>query len=339
MYRLLLTGCALTMASAALAQPAPHENLLAAKDRIEWEAGGLYQGKLSDGTAFQIELAYPEPARLHEDARDVLANSYWYPRHFKGEVMALTPAQGAPGTLVLERLPDQENAKRPLERFTLRLSADRSTAQGEWLWLEKNKRLTVTLQRVLRYQGVSVARAVTYDDGETDTFVFASAFPVLGKAAADAWVREQAALCGSDKTCRNTVTVRWHSRGQVSLKAEFWGYNWHAAHGSFATLMRHYVARGNALAPAELNHFVLPDVSCRRRISQQLIARLKKQGLDWPDEGGLDGKTPPRFLPLATGIAFHWDPYEVGPWAAGTPGVMLTRAELGNCARNLPLPD
>lgn len=339
MYRIASMSLALALATPALAQQAPHANLLQASDRVEWEAGGLYQGKLSDGTAFQIEVAYPEPAKLHEDARNIMDNGVWYPRHFKGEVMTLHRAKAAPGTLVLERLPDEANAKRPLERFTLRLSPDRSSAQGEWLWLEKNKRLTLTLQRIVRYQAVAVARPVAYEDGEKDTFVFSSVFPQLGQANANRWVREQAQLCDSDKTCRNSVKVRWHSRGQLSLKAEFWGYNWHAAHGSFASTMQHYVPQGAALAPATLNHFVVLDASCRKRISQQLINRLKQQGLGWPEEAGLDGESPPSFLPLASGIAFSWDPYQVGPWAAGSPSVMLSRAQLGNCTRNLPVPD
>lgn len=341
MFRTTVACCTLAAAPFVLAQEAPPENMLRAKDRIEWEAGGLYQGKLSDGTRFTIEIAYPEPGRLHEDGHGIMESSYWYPRHFKGEVMALRRVQSPAGTVVLERLPDdayEGDNVRPLERFTLRLSADRTAGEGEWLWLEKNKRLTLTLARVLRYEGVAVARPVVFDEEENErgTFVYAGVYPVLGNALADGWAREHAAMCDSDKTCRNAVKVRWHSRGQVSLKAEVWGYNWRAAHGSYGTAMQHFVAQNGKLAPAKLEHFVLPEPSCRSRISQQLIARLKKQGLDWPQEGGLDGETPPRFLPVFGGIAFHWDPYEVGPWAAGSPSVMLSKADLGKCVRNLP---
>jgi hypothetical protein len=42
---------------------------------------------------------------------------------------------------------------------------------------------------------------------------------------------------------------------------------------------------------------------------------------------------------LASGIAFSFDPYEVGPYAQGAPSVFLTRAQLGSCLRSLPAAD
>jgi hypothetical protein len=42
--------------------------------------------------------------------------------------------------------------------------------------------------------------------------------------------------------------------------------------------------------------------------------------------------------PTATpaGIAFSFDPYQVGPYAEGAPTVFLPRAELGGCVKSLP---
>ena len=67
-------------------------DFLTHKDRLEWVAGGFYEGRFADGTPFQMNLAYPTPKKINRKTgeRYALDTSYWYPRRFAGETLNLT---------------------------------------------------------------------------------------------------------------------------------------------------------------------------------------------------------------------------------------------------------
>jgi hypothetical protein len=92
----LLSGVA---CHAALAQST--EGFLAAPDRIEWTAGGLYDGRFEDGTPFQIELPYPRPAGLPAEAREAFRPSYRMPLDYTGIPVELALAERTGNTLHL----------------------------------------------------------------------------------------------------------------------------------------------------------------------------------------------------------------------------------------------
>ena len=78
-----MRACLAGLVMLLLAQgAAAQNNYLKSGKRIEWDAGGLYEGRLADGTPFQIDLAYPRPRAAPERAQ-TLWNRYWYPRHLR----------------------------------------------------------------------------------------------------------------------------------------------------------------------------------------------------------------------------------------------------------------
>jgi hypothetical protein len=342
--RQILTGIVLCLAfSSVLGENlGPSEDFLKAPDRIEWDAGGLYNGRFEDGTRFQIQLAYPRPASVSKVALP-FAESYWYPKHYTGTVLTLREVERTNDTLRLAVQPDL-NAPAD-ESFTIALAPDRLSGSGSWTSSKLHKQMAFSLQRAVAYDYVVVERPAPPEarSGDPDrSFVFAASFPVLGDADADAWVRKQAGTCGGDLECLNAVQVRWASRSLLSLDASVWEYNDMAPHGNVTSITRQYGVENGQLAPLELDAFVDTGPACVSRMTAAIVAQLHAQQLEWPDKWAENApllKKWVRFTPTASGIAFHFDPYEVGPYAQGAPSVFLTRAQLGSCLRNLPASD
>lgn len=328
--------CVIAVMFALVACRAPAENLLQARERIEWDAGGLYEGRFTDGTPFQLELAYPEPDGLEERGQDVMPSAYWYPRHFTGPVLALSARHDAGSTIHLT--PSQETGPQARERFAITLDADKLGGKGHWTSDPLGMRLAFSLKRLVLYRAVALTRPSpeARAEGSDRQFSFTALFPVLHDRAVDDWVRTIVAVCKDDLECSNMVLVRWHSSALISLQASSWTYSQGAAHGHSRSTMRHYALGGGAPVHTRLGNFVAASTACRNKVSAALVARLQAQGLSWPEQGALDELREPKFTPTASGIVFHWDPYEVGSYAQGAPSVFLTRAELGNCVRNLP---
>lgn len=95
-----IAGSALIALAALLLAPmarAGQENLPTAPDRIEWDAGGLYDGRFDDGSAFQIELAYPRPAQAGAHVQAAW-NGYRYPARTSGAPILLSAAPVAAGS-------------------------------------------------------------------------------------------------------------------------------------------------------------------------------------------------------------------------------------------------
>jgi hypothetical protein len=330
-----ITGTLFALA-ACWAAAAQSENLLEARDRIEWDAGGLYEGRFPDGTPFQIELAYPAPGGLDERAKDVMQSAYWYPRHFTGPVLGLSARRDAGGAIHLA--PSLDGGPQAQERFTINLGANRLRGTGTWTSGRPGKPLAFSLKRLVLYRAIAVTRPspAARAEGSDQLFSFTALFPVLHDSAVNAWARGLLADCRADLQCANKVVVRWHSPALMSLQASTWTYSQGAAHGQYRSVMRHYALGDGAPVHTRFTGFVAASTACRDKVSTALVAKLRAQGLSWPEQGVLDDMQDPRFTPTPTGIAFGWDPYEVGSYSQGAPGVFLTRAELGDCVSNLP---
>lgn len=325
-----LLGALMAMSAPhALAQD--HGDLLQARERIEWDAGGLYEGHLADGTPFQIELAYQAPDRLPEGAADIMGNGYRYPRIDTGKTLPLAAVKGPEGSLVLAPLLD--SGAQGEERMTIALAADKLAGKGSWNG-GAGKQQTFTLKRLVLYRGIAVTRPSR--EGSDRPFLFAAVFPIVKDHGANKWVREMAGRCDADLECSNKVAIRWYSTGQLSLDASRWTYALGAAHGQTRSEMRHYAKKGGETIHNRFTAYVAPSLECRQKVSALLVARLTAQEMSWPEQGALDDFEEPKFIPTPAGIEFHWDPYEVGSYAQGMPSVFLTRDELGECATNLP---
>jgi hypothetical protein len=324
----------LALACPAMAQD--HGDLLQAAERIEWEAGGLYEGRLPDGTPFQVALAYPAPEGLPGNAGKIMDSTYWFPRDYTGKARSLAALEAAPDRLELAPLLDS-GVQGP-ERFAVDLDADRSGGKGSWRQAEDEEARSFSLKRIVTYRAVALTRPSpqAQAEGSDQPFVFSAVFPVFGDEALDAWVREMAGRCDADTECTNKVLVRWHSKGQLSLDASAWTFGYGAAHGNYSSSMRHYALGGGKPVHTRFTGFVDAGTACREKVSATLVGKLAAQGLSWAEQGALDVFKEPKFIPTPAGIEFHWDPYEVGSYAQGSPSVFLTRDELESCARNLP---
>lgn len=317
------------MALAAVLPVAADEpaSLLATHGRIEWDAGGLHAATLPDGTRLRFALAYPEPAGVPLEGKKVMENLHWNPRTYAGQALPFTPD----------------------EQLAVDFDGDRVAGKAAWTPPQSGKRLAVTLERLVLYRAVAFTRpapALRADpqadpqaEGSDRQFVFSALYPVFRDPAVNAWVRDAAGHCSADLSCTNRVTVRWQSAGQLSLEAASWSYSDGAAHENYRSRMRHYATHGDDAVHTRFTAYVTPSDACRTAVSGLLVAKLKDQGASWADEGALDDLREPKFIPLAGGIEFHWDPYEVGSFGQGMPSVFLARAELGDCATGLPQPD
>lgn len=312
------------------------KDLLQAHDRIEWDAGGLYEGRFADGTPVHIELAYPEPEGLQEDGQAIMANAYWYPRHYVGKVRALSIKEQHEGSLNLAPLLD--SGALSAEQFAITLGPDKLDGKGSWSSENADKQQPFSLKRLVLYRAVTLTRPSpqAQAEGSERQFTFSALYPVLQDAGVNEWVRARAGACDTAIDCSNKVTLRWYSKTLMSLEAFIFEYNLGAAHGNYASTMRHYALGGEAPVHTRFTAFVAPSSECRDKVSTALVAKLRAQGLSWPEEGALDVLREPDFTPTPAGIVFQWNPYHVGSYAQGAPRVFLSRAELGSCVSNLP---
>jgi hypothetical protein len=321
---------------------APVEDFLKAPDRIEWHAGGLYDGRFEDGTRFQIQLAYQRPSSVPKDALP-FTEHYWYPKRFTGRVLVLRRVEGSGKPVQLLVQPDSRVPAD--ESFTIALAPDMLSGSGTWTAAKLKKQMAFTLQRAIAYDYVVVHRPAPPEAREGNPerrFTFAAWFPVLGDADADAWVREQAGSCSGDLECMNQIEVRWKSKSLLSLSASVWEYNYMTPHGNVGSTTRQYSVNQGRLVPAGLDAFVDTGQACVSKVTAAIVAQLHAQQLPWADEWEKHAPLTQKWLkftPTASGIAFSFDPYEVGPYVQGAPSVFLTRAQLGSCLRSLPAAD
>jgi hypothetical protein len=340
--RKALTGALLCLAfGSALGEVlAPGEDFLKAPDRIEWQAGGLYDGRFEDGTRFQMQLAYPRPGTVPARVTP-FAESYWYPQYLTGRIFMLKSAEGT-GNAVRLVMP-RDGRKQAEESFSIALAPDLLSGSGTWTNSRLRKQMQFSLQRAVVYHAVVVQRPAPPEARERDParrFIFAAWFPVLGDANADAWIRAQAGQCEADLECANRVDVSWKSRSLLSLTAGVWGYNYMAAHGYGYSSTRQYRIDSAGLTPLGLDAFVDTGPACATKlvaaIATELRARKFSEVDAWVKSAPLGPGKWPKFTPTPNGIVFQFDMVEVGSYMQGSPSVFLTYAQLGKCLRSLP---
>jgi hypothetical protein len=318
------------------------EDFLDAPDRVQWEAGGLYDGRFDDGTPFQIELAYPLPEGLPARLRQRFAQAVWYPRDYTGTPSRLLPAGGA-GMAMRLAVANADGVAGD-ETYTVTLSPDRASGRGVLTRPGAAGQRGFTLQRSVPYAGIAVARPASAELASFSTyyrergFAFSAFFPLLGDAEADGWIRQQAGYCRDEGECANTVRVSWRSPSLVSLTATAWGDSG-GAHGDGYSTTRQYRIQDGAMTPLGLDAFLDLGASCRALVSAATLAGLRAQGMSWPEKAGLDARGAAKFTPTPDGIAFHYDAYEAGSYAQGAPTVFVPRAAMAGCVKYLPAAD
>jgi hypothetical protein len=333
-----MCGVAMVLGLGAARAQAPlqQEDFLTARERIEWEAGGLYEGRFDDGAVFQIELAYPRPAGVSQRDGEFF-QSVWNPRHYDGQPtrLSMDEAARAGAPMRLKVLDEQDAARGAV--YTVTLAADRASGRGVSSAPDGSQR-AFTLRRNLSYTGIVVKRPAPpeladHGDYREHGFVFSTFFPVLGDPDADAWIRERAGICRDIGECQDQVHVRWRSPSLVSLDALAWGDSG-GAHGLGRSVTRQYRIEGGRMTALGLDDFVDPGPACRAALSAAIVGKLKAKGMSAADQ--VDARNPGKFTPTPEGIAFHFDSYEAGSYAQGAPTVFVPRAQMGGCVKYLP---
>jgi hypothetical protein len=324
-------------AHAAYADVPLAEDFMAAPDRIEWNAGALYDGRFEDGAALEIEVAYPAPAGVSKRDADNFVQTVWEPRHYQGVPSNLFAVDTAGSNMRLKVL-DERSAENG-SIYTITLAPDRASGRGT-VTAPGGKPRSFTLRRSVPYTGVVVTRPAPPDLADNpyykqNGFVFSAFFPTLGDPDADAWIRQRAGICRDEGDCTNNVRIRWHSRSLVSLMATVWGDSG-GAHGDGQFETRQYRVDGRTMTPLGLDAFIDLGDTCRAKISAYLVAGLRAKAMPKAERGGLDGRGTVPFTPTSGGVAFHFNLYEVGGYADGTPTVFVPRAQMGTCVKYLP---
>ncbi|TFW32226.1 RsiV family protein [Massilia horti] len=324
-------------AYAAYADVPRKEDFMAARDRIEWNAGALYDGRFEDGVAFEIELAYPAPAGVSKRDADGFVQTVWEPRHYQGEPSGLFAVNAGDATMRLKVL-DEHSAENGAI-YTITLAPDRATGRGT-LTVPAGKPRSFTLRRSVPYTGIVVTRPAPPDLVDNSYykqkgFVFSTFFPTLGDPAADAWIRGRAGICRDEGECSNNVRIQWRSPSLVSLTSMVWGDSG-GAHGDGYFETRQYRLDGRTMTPLGLDAFIDLGDDCRATISAYMVAKLRAKAMPQADKGTLDGRDAAPFTPTSNGIAFHFNLYELGGYAYGAPTVFVPRAQMGACVKYLP---
>lgn len=124
----------------------------------------------------------------------------------------------------------------------------------------------------------------------------------------------------------------WNTPRLVSVVISRYDYSGGAHPNHGVEVMNFGLVKGKA-TQLKLADFFAPGFNGANHVSRLAIAKLKKvQGADWVQSGELkklDNKMVERFTPSTTGLTWHFNPYDVGPYAAGDFEVKLTLNELG----------
>jgi hypothetical protein len=85
--------------------------------------------------------------------------------------------------------------------------------------------------------------------------------------------------------------------------------------------------------PLTLGHFFRPGSNYQKRVSDVVIAKLKKYpNADWVQDGTVKALTGQQFNAFGVerdGLRYYFDPYEMGSYASGPFQIKLTLADLG----------
>ncbi|HEY0072532.1 MAG TPA: DUF3298 domain-containing protein [Abditibacteriaceae bacterium] len=104
------------------------------------------------------------------------------------------------------------------------------------------------------------------------------------------------------------------------------------AHGMNWTLCFNFGKANGRARRLTLGDFFKNDKEYQKRVSQVAIQKLRQKGAAWVIDGTVKSLTVEqlnRFTVHKDGLRFYFDPYEMGPYAAGSYDVKLTLKELG----------
>lgn len=128
------------------------------------------------------------------------------------------------------------------------------------------------------------------------------------------------------------MSPEWNTPRLVSIVISRYDYSGGAHPNHGVEVMNFGLVRGRA-RQLKLADFFTSGFNSSSHVSKLVVAKLKKvQGADWVQSGELkklDNKMLERFTPSATGLTWHFNPYDVGPYAAGDFEVKLILNELG----------
>ena len=145
------------------------------------------------------------------------------------------------------------------------------------------------------------------------------AFKDLGKPFA-AWEHEV------------SMHAYYQTPGLLTIGISTYDYSGGAHPNHWIEFMTFGAAAGKSRQLA-LKDFFLPGFDYATHVSSLVIKKLKaEEGADWVKNGEvrkMDAKMLQRFTPDKGGMVWFFNPYEVGPYAAGDFEVKLTLKELG----------
>lgn len=317
-----------------------YTNYLMDPNKIEWDAGGFYEGSFEDGTPFQMDLPYPIPESINrkESQPHTLSPSYWYPKNFSGKTIQLRIRSFSQNFVELVAETEDKNGNFvDAEVFKGTLSPDRITMYGVWKQTNKNRQLKFSMKRVYPYHGVDVthSRNTTIDDDNPSRpFVFSVIFPIIGNQHADSWIRDLMSTCEHDLECTNQVTIAFHANTSLSLHGWAWGYSNRMAHGNGSSAYKHFKIIDTSLSPAELNHFISVSPNCLHTVSKNIVSLLEEK-VDRPENGTIEDWKHIKFLPTPVGIQFDFDPYELGGYLSAAT-VFVKKKDIEQCVKYLP---
>lgn len=317
--------------------PAVHD-CLADPRRIEWIAGGYYEGRFDDGTPIEANLPAAAPPPV--DRPVAVPAAYWFPRTFEGTPNALRVAAprapAAPGEFVLES-PDGAR------RFEGRFEDDGARAVGSFADAERGIRLRFTLQRHASYRAVSLGWHARGDAG--DPWRWQALWPELPEAALAADLRGRAGACEGALDARRVVTVAWRDTRTLAVYDDLSVFEDGAAHPEPDARFVNFAPPSGR--PLPLDTFLDTSPDCLRTVSRFVAARLRDAQAAWPAQGALRPAGDPTTkesvgrpwpeasaLALPRGLVFSFDPTEVGPYVQGRFRAFASTADLGKCLKD-----
>lgn len=127
--------------------------------------------------------------------------------------------------------------------------------------------------------------------------------------------------------------AEYRSAQVLSLRADHYRYTG-GAHGNLETECHTYWAREGDVQRVQLADLFKAGSDWDRRLSDLIIADLKRRGAGWVQNGERRAFTRdelPVFTVSNLGIAFYFDPYAVGPYAEGRYRVFVPFKALESC--------
>lgn len=124
--------------------------------------------------------------------------------------------------------------------------------------------------------------------------------------------------------------IRYYSPTFISMLGTVYAYTG-GAHGMTETVPLNMVRRGDDVHFVELEELMKTGSGWEKKLSNYVIADLKKQDADWVVNGEVTSVAVDklyRFTLTPAGIEFHFDAYEMGPYAKGTFSVNVPWSEL-----------